>query len=94
MKKFHVGTPDQLQDLEAFMKSGNVEHIRAVWSAKLRKDGKSPWDNSIHVIFSGRSRKANITRSGTDGTMLEIADLKYNPALKWCTKNLKRESEE
>ena len=90
MKRFHVKTPDQLKEFEPYIKTGNVEHIASVWSVKLRKDGKSPWDNAIHVVFSqtGRSRKASVMRSGTDGNMLVVAELKYNPALEWCRENL------
>lgn len=95
MKRFHVKTPDQLREFEPYIKTGNVERIASVWNAKLRKDGKSPWDNAIYAVFAqaGRSRKASIMRSGTDGNMLVVAELKYNPALEWCRENLKRSEE-
>lgn len=95
MKQFHVETPEQLRNLGVFLKSGDVEKIATVWSIKLRKSGKSPWDNAIHVVFSqkGRSREAGIIRRGTDGNNLKFAGLKYNAALGWCSQNLKQKSE-
>ena len=65
--------------------SGSVEQLATVWSSKLRKDGKTPWDNAIFAAFvGGRSRKAYVIRTKSMLKPTKCAELKYNPALNWC----------
>ena len=41
-KQYHIETPEQLKELNKFAKDGSAASMAAVWSTKLRKDGKSP----------------------------------------------------
>ena len=89
-KQYHIASPDQLKELNAFAKTGSAAALAAVWSTKLRKDGSSPWDQSIFAIFETENgRKAYIGRKSGAG-MTANTSLKYNPALKWCEEHLKR----
>lgn len=89
-KRYHVKTPEQLIELNAFSKDGSAENIAKVWTIKLRKDGTSPWDNAIFAIFdTSNGRKAFIGRK-SGAAMLVNVSLKYNPALQWCEKNLEQ----
>ena len=90
LKKYHIATPEQLKELNTFAKEGSAAPMATVWSAKLRKDGTSPWDNAIFAVFkTDRGRKAWIGRKVGEGMTVNTS-LKYNPALKWCEDNLKR----
>lgn len=89
-KQYHIETPEQLKELNKFAKDGSAASMAAVWSTKLRKDGKSPWDNAIFAIFeTDNGRKAWIGRKSGAGMTVNTS-LKYNPALKWCEQNLER----
>lgn len=89
-KRYLIKTPEQLRELNTFSKEGNVENFAKVWTVKLRKDGVSPWDNNVFVMFcTDRGKKAYICRGSGTGCTLNIS-LKYNPALKWCEEHLER----
>lgn len=88
-KMYHIATPEQLTVLNAFAKEGNALNLAAIWTSKLRKDGKTPWDNDIFAIFStDNGRKAFIGRKSGAGLLINVT-LKYTPALKYCAENLK-----
>lgn len=90
MKQYHIKTPEQLKQLNEYAKEGSAASLASVWSTKVRKDGKSPWDNAIFAIFeTDNGRKAWIGRKAGAGMTVNTS-LKYNPALKWCEENLKR----
>lgn len=88
IKRYHIETPEQLTELNTFAKSGDAVNFAKVWAAKLRKSGMSPWDDKVFVIFdTTNGRKAYIGRNSGAGMLVNMS-LKYNPALKWCEKNL------
>ena len=87
-KKYHIKTPEHLLKLNAFAKEGNALNLASVWTSKLRKDGKSPWDNSIFAVFNtDNGRKAFIGRKSGAGMLVNVS-LKYTPALRYCADNL------
>lgn len=87
-KRFLIKTPEQLTNLGAFLKDGDVTNLVKVWTVKLRKDGVSPWDGKVFALFcSDNGRKAYIGRKCGAGCTINYS-LKYNPALKWCEEHL------
>ena len=54
-KRFLIKTPEQLTDLGAFLKDGDVTNLVKVWTVKLRKDGASPLGReSIRPVLLGQ----------------------------------------
>ena len=97
IKSYHIASPEQLNELGDLAKdTERLKHIRSVWSIACRKKGKSPWDHAIFAEFYsyGITRKAFIIRISTNKNKVLVADLKYNPALKWCKEHLELEREE
>lgn len=91
MKRWYrIETPEQLKELNQFAKEGSALNFAKIWTVKLRRDGKSPWDGKLFAMFDTENgRKARIVREvGTAFT--SNVSLKYTPALKWCEDNLKR----
>ena len=89
-KRFHVADPEQLHELEAFVKDGNLKTMVSVWRTTKRRDGKTRWDDRIYVGFSGdRKRIAEVMRIDTNDELLSCASLHYNQALNWCEQHLK-----
>lgn len=91
-KKYHISKPSELKEIRKFIKIGNVDPLITVWSSTLRKNGKTPWDNSIVVVFDTKDGKhAYIARElQSNREPLVRATLKYTPSLTWCEKNLQR----
>ena len=89
-KRYHIKSPEQLKELGAFLKEGDITNLVKVWTVKLRKDGVSPWDNAVFALFkTEHGRKAYICRKSGAGYLLNYS-LKYNPALKWCEEHLEK----
>ena len=88
-KLYLIETPEQLKELNEFAKEGNALNFAKIWTVKLRRDGKSPWDGKVFALFTtDRGRRAYIARQSGAGMTMNVS-LKYNPALKWCGENLK-----
>lgn len=96
-KLFVIERPDQLKELNAFTKDGDIPRTRilrmaSMWSADQRRNGgKSRCDGNVMVSFftEGHERHARIFRANASPDLQDIAVLKYAPALKWCTGRLK-----
>lgn len=89
-KQYHIETPEQLKEINAFAKSGSAAQMAAVWSAKLRKDGVSPWDKAIFAVFTTENRRKAFIGRKVGAGMTINTELKYNPALKYCEEHLKK----
>ena len=89
IKMYHISTPEQLKELNQYAKGGDAASMAAVWASKLRKDGKTPWDNIIFAVFETHMRKAWIGRKLGEGMTVNTT-LKYTPSLRWCEENLER----
>jgi|GEM_PF-2371063 len=97
IKSYLITSPEELNELGTLAKDAErLKQIRSVWSIARRKKGKSPWDHAIFAEFYsyGSTRKASIIRISTNKDKVLVADLKYNPALKWCKEHLKLDREE
>ena len=91
-KRFHVARPDQLQTMVPFARTNGctVARMARIWKIAKEKKGETRWDTGVYVGFSGdMTRKAALVRISGD-ELVEVADLKYNLALAWCERNLRR----
>lgn len=88
-KRFHIASPEQLHELEAFVKDGKLKTMVSVWTTTKRRDGKTRWDDKIFVGFSGdRYKEAEVYRVDVNNELISCATLQYNKALNWCEQNL------
>lgn len=89
VKRFHIAKPDQLRELDEFVKKGNLKPMISVWTTTIRKRGFSRWDDAIYIGFSGdRNRIAEIFRIDAGGEVIRCASMHYNKALNWCEQHL------
>lgn len=90
-KKFIFLNPEQLAEAEKFCKEGGTANLARVWRMMQRKAGECKWDGRIGVHFytADGKRTAAVFKGRTDSEYLEVAKLKYAPALEWCRQNLK-----
>ena len=92
-KRFHVAKPDQLQSLVKFAKTqaAMVSRTARVWKIAKDKKGETRWDRCVYVGFSGdMAREAALYRITSEDELVQFGTLKYNLALAWCEKNLRR----
>lgn len=40
-KRFHIASPEQLHELEAFVKDGKLKTMVSVWTTTKRRNGKN-----------------------------------------------------
>ncbi len=95
-KLFAIETPEQLKALAEFARDwpNNLLGKARVWAATQRRQGKTPWDNSIYAMFSGtRSRDAAVVHLKQQAEMEEVP-IRYNKALNWCEQNLRQVHDE
>ena len=94
-KVYRIEEPRQLMELEKFAKEtpSGLNSVIRVWQANRRKNGKTPWDNSFHVVFSGtRERKAYILRLDAKYTPVQKVPVRYNLAMHYCEEHLEETS--
>ena len=92
-RRFVIDSPADLAAMDAagLVRSGRLMNTAKVWSA-TKKQGKTAFDGRIFIMFdSSRQgpRHAIVYRVGIDEEIHEMAELKYNTALKWCEMNLR-----
>ena len=93
VQRFKIDTPEELRELKRFSVSGtasSIERVASVWHHGKQRNGKTPWDDSMMIVFStdDRQRKVYITRSSAD-KHVDFGDFQYNKALQWCRNNLR-----
>lgn len=92
-KRFIFEHPSQLKAVVEYCKTGSssVTNTARMWSS-VQRQGKTTWDGKIGASFytEGRERLACVFRLGMNGQLHEIGQLKYTPALKWCSDNLRK----
>ena len=91
-KLFTVETPEQLRALAPFLKDGSIDNVASVWSATRRKNGgHSAWDGKIMVSFwtDGKKKNSSVARIDSRNELIELATLKYTPALHHCECTMK-----
>lgn len=91
-KLFAVETPEQLRALIPFLKDGSIVNVATVWSATRRKNGgRSAWDGKIMISFytNGMKKNAVVVRIDKQDEPIELATLKYAPALHHCENTMK-----
>lgn len=89
-KRCHIATPEDLRQLAEFVKDGNLNPLISIWSATVRWQGKSRWDDAFYIGFSGdRNRIAEVYRANADGELILCASMQYNKALNWCEQHLR-----
>ncbi len=91
-KRFHVARPDQLQTLVKYAKTNatTVARTARIWKAAKDKRGETRWDRGIYACFSGDMDRVAALFRYCDGDMVEFGRLKYNLAMAWCERNLRR----
>lgn len=84
--RYIFANPEQIKEISRFVKYGNVQSVTRVWSVQKRMNGTTIWDGKIGVVFrtSGKERHAEVFRINNEGKLVEMARLKYAPALAWC----------
>lgn len=87
-RRFVVDSPADLAAMQAagLLKSGTLGNVAKVWSA-TKKQGKTAFEGRVCVMFDASGsgpRHAIVYRIGIDKEIHEMAELKYNTALKWC----------
>lgn len=90
VRRFSVSTPDDLDSLSEFLRNGRLNNVARVWRV-AKKQGKTAFDGLVFVVFSTDKpgvREATVIRLGLDGGLNELATLKYNLALGWCSTHL------
>lgn len=93
VKRFHVARPDQLQSLVIYVKDNacTVSRMARIWKIAKEKKGETRWDRGVYVGFSGdMAREAVLFRVTSGDELVQFGTLKYNLALAWCEKNLRR----
>ena len=86
VRRYAVGSPADLMVLDTMTKSGTCANVARVWTVS-KKQGKITFDGRVFVAFDTEARPgrhATVFRLGLDEELYEIAELKYNTALKWC----------
>lgn len=92
-KNFHIARPDQLQTLVTYVKDKpcSVARVARIWKIAKDKRGETRWDRGVYAGFSGdMAREAVLFRASNGDELVEFGRLKYNLALAWCEKNLRR----
>lgn len=91
MKKYRIESPEQLESLAPFVKTGGVTAPAKVWrTEKVRKNGgPTNWDGHVTVEFC-RQKNVNQARVYVEKPAgpYVFAQLKYNTAVRWCKENL------
>lgn len=95
MKKFKIESPEQLESLSPFVKTGGVKAPAKVWrTEKVRKNGPTNWDGHVVAEFRRHQGKneAMVYVEKPTGPFV-FAQLKYNTAVRWCKENLALQTE-
>ena len=90
IKSYHISSPEQLNELGKFAKSDKLISLnRCTWNIERRKKNDTPWNYAFFAEFYsyGTARKAVIIRHARNGSVSQVAELKYNAALQWCKQN-------
>lgn len=91
-KRFHIETPEQLQELDALAKEqpSGLHNLIRMWTVEKRRRAVTAWDNSFYIFFSGtRERIAAIIRFDTRHELRDEVPVRYNKALNWCEQHLR-----
>lgn len=90
MKKYRIESPEQLESLAPFVKTGGVTAPAKVWrTEKVRKNGPTNWDGHVAVEFCRQDNKnrARVYVEKPAGPYV-FAQLKYQLAVRWCKEHL------
>lgn len=89
-KRFNISTPEELREINEFVKDGKLSSMVSVWTVTKRRQGETRWDKAIYACFSGDKRRvAAVVRIAGNGEIVQCATLRYNLALNWSEQHLR-----
>jgi len=91
-KRFHIDTPEQLQELDGLTKEqpSGLRNMIRMWTVEKRRKKETAWDGCFYIFFSGtREREAAIIRFSTAHELVNRIPVRYNKALNWCEQHLR-----